>query len=198
MADKKNTYEGMFLISPAVTAEAALVPSGRSRGAAKVWLGLTSVLGFAGVAFHCYGVSRAAGVLTGAVIGTCIGLLVARLGIPSFVVTLAAFLGLQGVLLKLIGEGGTIPMRDETLLGLNNDTLPVWLGWTLYAAVVLAYVLYNVVYAASALPAGIVSDIAGRRNVILAGFAIFAAVYLGFAMVENTLGYAVPSDANPP
>ena len=31
--------------------------------------------------------------LTGAVIGTAIGLLVARLGIPSFVVTLAAFLG---------------------------------------------------------------------------------------------------------
>ena len=46
--------------------------------------------------------------LTGVVIGTCIGLLVARLGIPSFVVTLAAFLGLQGVLLVIIGEGGTI------------------------------------------------------------------------------------------
>ena len=45
----------------------------------------------------------------GARIGFCIGILVARLGIPSFVVTLAAFLGLQGVLLKLIGEGGTIP-----------------------------------------------------------------------------------------
>ena len=53
--------------------------------------------------------------------------------------------------------------------------------------VVLAYVLYNVVYAASALPAGIVSDIAGRRNVILAGFVIFAAVYLGFAVGDNTL-----------
>ena len=49
---------------------------------------------------------------TGAVIGLFIGLLVARLGIPSFVVTLAAFLGLQGVLLKLIGEGGTISIRE--------------------------------------------------------------------------------------
>ena len=53
--------------------------------------------------------------------------------------------------------------------------------------VVFAYVLYNVVYAASALPAGIVSDIASRRNVILEGFVILAAVYLGFAVVENTL-----------
>ncbi len=41
-------------------------------------------------------------------------LLVARLGIPSFVVTLAAFLALQGVMLLLIGEGGTIPYRNET------------------------------------------------------------------------------------
>ena len=79
------------------------------------------------------------GLVTGAVIGTSIGLLVARLGIPSFVVTLAAFLGLQGVLLKVIGEGGTISIRDETLLSLNNDDMPVWLGWTLALAVIAGY-----------------------------------------------------------
>ena len=39
-----------------------------------------------------------AGILTGAVIGLIIGELVSRLGIPSFVVTLAFFLGLQGVI----------------------------------------------------------------------------------------------------
>ena len=50
-----------------------------------------------------------------------IGLLVARLGIPSFVVTLAAFLGLQGVLLLIIGEGGTIAYRNEQILALMNE-----------------------------------------------------------------------------
>ena len=84
-------------------------------------------------------VAVAVGLLTGAFIGTCIGLLVARLGIPSFVVTLAAFLGLQGVLLKVIGEGGTISLNDEVLLAINNDDLPVWLGWTLAVAVVVAF-----------------------------------------------------------
>jgi D-xylose transport system permease protein len=69
--------------------------------------------------------------LTGAFIGMCIGLLVARLGIPSFVVTLAAFLGLQGLMLVLIGEGGTISFRDPTILAIMNKNLPVWLGWTL-------------------------------------------------------------------
>jgi D-xylose transport system permease protein len=76
---------------------------------------------------------------TGAVIGTCIGVLVARLGIPSFVVTLAAFLGLQGVMLAIIGQGGTIGYDNEFILSLNNDQLPVWLGWTLAAVGLLGY-----------------------------------------------------------
>ncbi len=84
-----------------------------------------------------------AGIATGAVIGACIGLLVARLGIPSFVVTLAAFLGLQGVLLKLVGEGGTIPIRDDTLLAINNDNMPLWAGWALWVVVVGSYFLMS-------------------------------------------------------
>ena len=69
--------------------------------------------------------------LTGAVIGTCIGLLVAKLGIPSFVVTLAAFLGLQGLMLLIIGEGGTISFAEPHILAIMNKNLPVWLGWAM-------------------------------------------------------------------
>ncbi|MDQ1627002.1 MAG: D-xylose transport system permease protein [Actinomycetota bacterium] len=83
-------------------------------------------------------------ILTGAVIGTCIGALVARLGIPSFVVTLAAFLGLQGVLLKLVGEGGTVPIRNDILLAINNDNMPVWAGWVLWAVVVGGFAVLSV------------------------------------------------------
>jgi D-xylose transport system permease protein len=99
-----------------------------------------------------------AGLVTGAFIGACIGLLVARLGIPSFVVTLAAFLGLQGVLLKLIGEGGTIPVRDETLLALGNDTLPVLVGWAFYALVVLVYAAVSLRRAATRRAGGLHAD----------------------------------------
>jgi len=118
-----------------------------------------------------------AGLATGALIGCCIGLLVARLGIPSFVVTLAAFLGLQGVLLKLIGDGGTIPMRDETLIGLNNDTLPVWLGWTLFAVVVLAYAGSSLRRAATRRAGGLHAD---ALSVVLTKVAVLA-VLLGAA-----------------
>jgi MFS family permease len=58
------------------------------------------------------------------------------------------------------------------------------LGFTTIT-VVLVYALYNVVYAGLALPAGIRSDRIGRRMVLLAGLIIFAAVYLGFALVTN-------------
>ncbi|MFI5625091.1 sugar ABC transporter permease [Nocardioides sp. NPDC051685] len=80
-----------------------------------------------------------AALIAGSVIGLLIGLLVARLGIPSFVVTLAAFLGLQGVLLTMIGEGGTIPYRNDFINGLNNSNLPVWLGWALGIACIVGY-----------------------------------------------------------
>src|SRR3954452_12666359 len=67
--------------------------------------------------------------LAGVGIGLAIALLVARLGIPSFVVTLAFFLGLQGAMLLIIGEGGTIPIRNEAILKVMNQNMPVALGW---------------------------------------------------------------------
>jgi D-xylose transport system permease protein len=78
-----------------------------------------------------------AALLTGVAIGFTIALLVARLGIPSFVVSLAFFLGLQGAMLLIIGEGGTIPVRNDAVLTIMNKNMPVGLGW-LFAVVVIA------------------------------------------------------------
>lgn len=80
-----------------------------------------------------------AGLLTGLVIGALIGLLVSQVGIPSFVVTLAFFLGLQGVLLRLIGQGGTVPVRDPVIIALANGNVPLALGWALAVGASLAY-----------------------------------------------------------
>lgn len=79
------------------------------------------------------------GLVTGTIIGLIIGLLVSRLGIPSFVVTLAMFLALQGVMLIVIGEGGTITLRSDELLAIMNRNMPVWAGWLLWLVVVLGY-----------------------------------------------------------
>ena len=78
-------------------------------------------------------------IATGIVIGTAIGWLVSVIRIPSFVVTLALFLGLQGITLRLIGQGGTVPVRDEVIVALANRNMPVWLGWTMAVVVAVAY-----------------------------------------------------------
>ncbi len=99
--------------------------------------------GYAAVAIDRHGqswpVAVLIGLLVGAIVGTGIGLLVAKLGIPSFVVTLAFFLGLQGVTLKLIGLGGTIPVRDEVLRGITIKSMPVLMGWIVMVALLAIY-----------------------------------------------------------
>ena len=79
------------------------------------------------------------GLLVGMIIGSVIGTLVAKLGIPSFVVTLAFFLGLQGVTLKLIGLGGTVPVRNDVLRAISIKSMPVVTGWIVVIALLAIY-----------------------------------------------------------
>ncbi len=51
--------------------------------------------------------------------------------------------------------------------------------------VILLYVLYNVVYAGASLPLGGLSDRVGQYRLVLAGYAVFAAVYVGFAVAGS-------------
>ncbi|MFD3497372.1 sugar ABC transporter permease [Streptomyces sp. NPDC058678] len=52
-------------------------------------------------------------VITGVGIGALHGWFFARIGVPAFVVTLAGFLGWNGLMLWLLGESGTINIPDE-------------------------------------------------------------------------------------
>jgi D-xylose transport system permease protein len=80
-----------------------------------------------------------AGIASGAVIGLAIGALCAKLGIPSFVVTLAFFLGLQGVTLKLIGEGGSVRVDDPVIRGITIDNMSVTAGWVCAVLIVAGF-----------------------------------------------------------
>jgi D-xylose transport system permease protein len=87
-------------------------------------------------------VAVAVSLLAGVVIGVFIGLLVAKVGIPSFVVTLALFLAFQGLILVIIGEGGNIRVTNEVILAIQNNNLPIWMGWVFYGIVVGGYFLF--------------------------------------------------------
>lgn len=46
-------------------------------------------------------------------------------------------------------------------------------------------IVFNIVYALTALPSGILSDKIGRKRVIIIGWSIYALIYLGFAMATD-------------
>ncbi|MFC4944401.1 sugar ABC transporter permease [Pseudonocardia sp. GCM10023141] len=83
-------------------------------------------------------------VCVGVVIGCVTGFLIAKVGMPSFVVTLALFIAWQGVILQLIGTGGTLGLRDPVINAVANGNLSTLGSWILfivgaggYAAVLL-------------------------------------------------------------
>jgi D-xylose transport system permease protein len=76
---------------------------------------------------------------TGVAIGLMQGFFVARLGVPSFVVTLAGLLGWNGVVLQIIGSSGTIVIQDSFINGIANQYMASWLAWVVAVAAVAAY-----------------------------------------------------------
>ncbi|MEZ4675306.1 MAG: hypothetical protein R2932_13800 [Caldilineaceae bacterium] len=84
-------------------------------------------------------VAMVVGIGCGAAIGLLHGWWLAKLHVPSFVVTLAGLLGWQGALLYVLGSTGTINLTDPLITGLANTRLPVVIGWVGGAAAFIIY-----------------------------------------------------------
>ncbi len=98
-------------------------------------------------------------VCVGTAIGCLTGFLVSRVGIPSFVVTLALFLAWIGVVLQLVGEGGTLGISSSTVLfGVANGNLPVWGSWVLFAVVAGGFAALSLQRQRSRLKQGLVAS----------------------------------------
>ena len=82
-------------------------------------------------------IALAAGFLFGLAIGWVIGIFVAKIGVPSFVISLAFFLGLPGVMLIVLNTGGILRLEVEPVKAIMNANLPVWGGWVLLVIAVL-------------------------------------------------------------
>ncbi|HEY1539075.1 MAG TPA: sugar ABC transporter permease [Solirubrobacteraceae bacterium] len=81
----------------------------------------------------------AAALASGIAIGTLHGVIITKVGIPSFVVTLAGLLAWNGVVLLLIGARGTVVLQDNFVIGFANDFVPKGAAWVLTLLTVAAY-----------------------------------------------------------
>ncbi len=53
------------------------------------------------------------------------------------------------------------------------------------------YIFYNLVYALAAFPLGVLADRVGMKKILLSGFLLFAAIYLGFAAATTWIHFLV-------
>jgi D-xylose transport system permease protein len=85
-----------------------------------------------------------AGLAAAGAIGFIQGQLITRLRLPSFVVTLAGLLGLEGGVIYLIGlqdsnNGGTIRVTNQTIINFVNGSLSPTTGWVVMGLGVAVY-----------------------------------------------------------
>lgn len=123
-----------------------------------------------------------AGVAVGALIGTAIGALVSFLGIPSFVVTLAFFLALQAVPLRLIGSGGSLRYDDPVLRGLSIKNVPVTAGWIAAILIVVGFAALSLWRYRTLSAKGLVHQPIG---LVAIRIAVLAVVVLGLTALLN-------------
>ena len=123
----------------------------------------------------------------GVLIGFGMGWLRARVGIPSFVITLATFLAFQGVTLILIGGQGSVIVPDSSpLIKLENSFVPIWAGWTVLAVLVVGYAAIKV------------NDAVGRRRAGLpaAPFTVIAVKVVALAALGAAFTYVMGINRN--
>lgn len=86
-----------------------------------------------------------AGILSGVAVGVFYAVLYLRVGVPSFVISLAGLLGFQGVLLQVLGRNGTVNLPDSLWLVEFARTKYVTgaASYTLVVAVVAVYLLVS-------------------------------------------------------
>jgi D-xylose transport system permease protein len=81
---------------------------------------------------------------SGLAIGLLQGFWFAKVGVPSFVVTLAGLLAWNGVVLQIIGNQGTIVIQDKVINGLANDYMSNTLSLTVLIVSVVGFILQQV------------------------------------------------------
>jgi D-xylose transport system permease protein len=116
----------------------------------------------------------------GAAIGMFQGLIITKLGVPSFVVTLAGLLGWNGVVLLLIGSRGTVILQNDFVIGLANNFMADSLAYILAAVCVALYIATQLARVRSRTKLGLETDPPAiiALRIIAVGVSLFAVVII--------------------
>ena len=108
-------------------------------------LGSVSGLGAGAMAVLSFGhgwpwpLAILAGLLVGALVGAINGFFISVVRVPAFIVTLAALIGYQGLLLHIMLPTTTLPLRDPKLLAIATTYVPAYVGIGLPVIGVVVY-----------------------------------------------------------
>ncbi len=126
----------------------------------------------------------------GAVAGVLLGWLRARIGIPSFVVTLAAFISFQGAQILVIGSGsGQVSISDKTLLLLDNGRLSPALGWVYLVIGVALYAAVKLIQVASRRRQGLAVEPISMLLFRIGALAVGGAVFVYVCNIDEALDW---------
>jgi D-xylose transport system permease protein len=113
----------------------------------------------------------------GVAVGTYSGVLVARLGIPSFIVTLALFLAWEGVQLYALKNQSISTTSYNYWFGLTHNNLADWAGWAFFSVLAGGYLVATLIRSRLRARAGLSSDtlvlvlLRAGALIVLGGFA---------------------------
>jgi len=128
-------------------------------------------------------------VAAGLAIGTLHGLIITKVGVPSFVVTLAGLLAWNGVVLLLIGSKGTVILQNDFVIGIANDFLPPATAWLLALVCVALYAATQLVRLRSRRTARLETDPPLIVALRIAGLAVVLAVIVAVANQDRGVPY---------
>ncbi len=127
-------------------------------------------------------------VCVGVAIGCITGYLVSKVGMPSFVVTLALFIAWQGVILQLIGEGGTLGLRNPVINAVANGNLSTLGSWILFVVAAGGYAALLLSRQVSRRRKGLVAQPTGLVLIKIGAVVVLAAIATYLLTLNRSVG----------
>jgi D-xylose transport system permease protein len=122
-------------------------------------------------------------------IGVLQGLIITKIGVPSFVVTLAGLLAWNGVVLLLIGSKGTVIIQNDFVIGFANDFLPAATAWIVLIAGIALYAGILLTSYRTRRKAGLATEPIALMALRVGGLALVGVIVVAVANQDRGIPY---------